>query len=143
MEQEMQSFLGEERIGVISVEMLDGSPHAAAIHFAHTTDPLTFIFLTGRASRKASPLLERTSTRASLVIGTNEDKMKTAQLDGVLEIGDPNEVSEAYFAKFPEKTAKYDESATFLKFTPTTWRYSDFKREGKTVLNSDESTSAE
>jgi len=139
MKEEMQSFLSDQRIAVLSVEMLDGSPHAAAVHFAHITDPLTFIFLTGKTTRKASPFLEKNSTRASVVIGSNEDEMKTVQLDGTLEAASLDEVSEPYFAKFPEKTAKYNESSIFLKFTPTVWRYSDLKREGgAAILKSDE-----
>ena len=72
MEQEILEYISSQRVGVIAVEMLDGSPHAATVHFAHTENPLTFIFLTSPTYRKIEPLLKKDSTRASFVLGLEE-----------------------------------------------------------------------
>ena len=82
MNKEALEFLKKERVGVLSVEMMDGSPHGATVHYAHTEDPLIFYFETYREYRKAEPLFGREKTRASFVVGSDESNMKTLQLDG-------------------------------------------------------------
>jgi general stress protein 26 len=136
MNEEVLGFLDSKRIGVISVEMLDGSPHGATVHFAYQKDPLTFVFLTDRTYRKMEPLLKNSSTRASLVIGTDEDEMKTLQLDGIAMVSEDEEHKNAYFGKFPDKKEKYGgPDDVFFIFKPTWWRYTDYKApEGKQVI---------
>lgn len=139
MYQEMLAFLRTKRVGVISVEMLDGSPHGAAVHFAHTEKPLAFIFLTDRKYRKSEPLLNRGITRASLVIGSSEDEMKSLQIDGEAALSEDQELKKIYFSKFPDKLGKYQgPDDIFFTFTPTWWRYTDWRKpEGKVILTSD------
>jgi hypothetical protein len=130
----------EEKTGVIAVKMLDGSPHAATVHFAYTPDPLTFIILTSPKYRKLEPL-RAGETPATFVIGTTEAVNKTLQMDGVAKLEDSAELREVYFEKFPNKLNKHPEDI-FFTFTPTWWRYTDWTLpEGKKIWLSDKSNS--
>lgn len=141
MNQSILDYIKTQRVGVLAVEMFDGSPHAATVHFAHTEDPLVFYFETYREYRKAESLFGRDKTRASFVIGSDESNMKTLQLDGIIELLKPTEeVGESiYLGKFPEKKEKAkDPKFVFFKLTPTWWRFTDWTNpEGKTILLSE------
>ena len=42
---EIAEYLKEERIGVLAVEMLDGSPHAATVHYSyHEKENIFYLF---------------------------------------------------------------------------------------------------
>jgi len=147
MQTEIFEYIKSQRVGVIAVEMPNGSPHAATVHFAQEENPLTFIFQTSPNYRKSQALLRKNSVRASLVIGLVEvegGKEKTFQLDGEARLVQPNEKHfiESYFDKFTEKREKTQFSDDiFFVFTPTWWRFTDWaKPEGKTVHNSDGTT---
>lgn len=141
MRKDIFDFLNSERVAVLAVEMLDGSPHAATVHFAFTESPFVFFFETNQDYRKAEPLLDKSSTRASLVIGMKEDNLKTLQLDGTVRLLEQNEkqiFQDIYLRKFIEKTEK-SKSNKFIPFTfvPTWWRWTDWtKPEGKIILTS-------
>ncbi len=137
----MFEYIGSQRACAVALEMLDGAPHAATVHFAHVNEPLNFIIQTNPHSRKGEPLLAKTQVRTSLVVGLVEvagGKEKTFQLDGeaqVIEKDDP--LVKVYLDKFPEKAGKWAEDI-FFKVTPKWWRFTDWsKLEGKTILNSD------
>ncbi len=137
------AYLKTQRIGVLAVEMPDGSPHAATVHFAHAEDPLVFYFETCRDYRKAEPLLARERTRASFVVGCDEGNMKTLQLDGTVALLKPEEKTlfdAVYLGKFPEKKEKsQDPKYIFFKFTPTWWRFTDWTTaQRKMILTSEE-----
>lgn len=137
---EIFEFLQTQRVCVFALEMLDGSPHGAAMHFAHVEEPFTFIFQTDRVYRKSEALLGKSECRATLVIGFEEGKQsKTFQLDGIAQNISENEtdLKEKYFEKFPKKKAKDGPESVFFKFTPTWWRFTDWSGpEGKKVLHS-------
>ncbi len=136
MNPEILDYIKEQRIGVLAVEMLDGSPHGATLHFAINENPFTFIFLTSRNYRKSESLLKNGKTRASFVVGVDEESMKTFQSDGQISITDDQEIKDAYFGKFPKKREKYNSSEDlFLVFTSTWWRFTDWtKPKGKTII---------
>ncbi|MES2994671.1 MAG: pyridoxamine 5'-phosphate oxidase family protein [Patescibacteria group bacterium] len=138
MPEEALAFLTANRIGVISVEMPNGAPHGATVHFAYQKDPFTFVFLTDRTYRKVEPMLDGKEARTSFVVGTDEAQMKTMQLDGIARLTDSDEHKDVYFERFPEKQAKAgDPDDAFIVFTPTWWRYTDFKASGgKLVVES-------
>lgn len=141
MPSEVLDYLKTQRIGVLSVEMLDGSPHGATVHFAHTENPFIFYFETYREYRKAEPLFGREKTRASFVVGSDENNMKTLQLDGVAELikEEEKEIYDSiYFGKFPNKLEKSkDPKFVFFKFTPHWWRFTDWAtQQGKIILTS-------
>lgn len=141
MDQRIVDYLKTQRIAVIAVEMPDGSPHAATVHFAHSENPLVFYFETNRSYRKSEPLLKNKSTKASLVIGFDEKKPKTFQLDGEVQLVKPEEeetFTKIYLGKFKEKKKKLEDTS-FIHFTfiPKWWRFSDFTDpEGKLILTS-------
>jgi general stress protein 26 len=142
MQKEILEYLKTQRIGVLAIEMLDGSPHGSTVHFAHIEDPLVFYFETYREYRKAETLYGREKSRASFVIGCDEKNMKTFQLDGVVELLKPEEktiIDSVYLEKFPVKKEKSkDPKFIFFKFTPKWWRFTDWTRpEGKIILTSD------
>ena len=139
---EVQEYLKDQRVGVLAVEMLDGSPHAATVHFALSGG--TFVFLTDSKYRKAQPFMDGSNVRSSFVVGTEEapegEKEKTLQIDGVARLAGNDDAThrEAYLTKFPSK-AKYDgPDDIFLVLTPTWWRFTDWSAPGgKTVWLSD------
>ncbi len=142
MNQSILAYIKTQRVGVLAVEMLDGSPHAATVHFAHTEDPLVFYFETYQEYRKAEALLGRDKSRASFVIGSDESNMKTVQIDGTIELLKPEEMGmydKIYFAKFPNKLEKYHEKKFLcFKLLPTWWRFTDWTNpQGKIVLTSE------
>jgi general stress protein 26 len=139
MRPEIINYLKTQRVGVLAVEMMDGSPHAATVHFAHSEEPFLFYFETYREYRKAQPLFGRNVTRASFVIGSDEGDMKTLQIDGTVELlkSDEKEIFDfVYLTKFPEKKEKSkDPKFVFFKFTPTWWRFTDWTTpQGKVIL---------
>src|SRR5687767_2038320 len=86
MNQDVLDYIKSQRVGVLAVEMLDGSPHAATVHFAHIENPLTFLLETYREYRKCEALFGRNESRASFVIGSDESNMKTLQMDGMVRL---------------------------------------------------------
>jgi hypothetical protein len=127
---ESLAYLTTQNIGVLAVEMVDGAPHAASMHVAHTENPLVFYMRTGKGTMKCEPLLKNGSTRASLVFGADKSNMKTLQIDGTLRLTQESEDSgfmEVFFGKFPNKDGNVkDANTVFLIFTPTWWRYTDW-----------------
>ncbi len=139
MNQEILDYLKGERVCVLAMEMLDGSPHGSAIHFAHLDDPFIFIFKTDRDYRKCEPLFGKDKTRATVVVGLSEQVMRTFQLDGTAQLLQDEALKEVYMQKFPEKRDKADgPKVVYFTFTPTWWRFTDWtKPGGKTISTSD------
>ena len=136
---EILEYLKTQRVAVLAVEMMDGSPHAATVHFAHNDDPLFFVFETEKGYRKTEPLFGREVSRASLVVGFDESNLQTLQLDGTVQLLKDDSQRGPYLAKFPSKQGKLDDpDVVMFAFTPTWWRFTDWTRpEGKTIINSD------
>lgn len=139
MSKEILDYIKTQRVGVLAIEMMNGSPHAATVHFAHTEDPFVFYFETYKEYRKAEALTGREKSRASFVIGSDESNMKTLQLDGIVELLKPEEMEiygKTYFAKFPNKLEKYREKEFLcFKLTPTWWRFTDWTNpQGKSIV---------
>ena len=142
MRKAILDYLNTQRVGVLALEMQDGSPHAATVHFAYSDGPFTFFFETSRNYRKSEPLFGKPTTRASLVIGFDENNMKTFQVDGEAQLLKQNEMEnfeEIYYGKFPMKKGKrYGSEPVFFKFTPTWWRFTDWTHPaGKLIIYSE------
>jgi general stress protein 26 len=139
MNPDVLEYVKGERVCVLALEMMDGSPHAATVHFANTDGPI-FVFETNRTYRKSEPLFGKKTTRASLVIGSTESTKKTLQLDGEAKLlGDDSvQLRETYLKKFPDKTGKLDgPDVVLFSFTPTWWRFTDWtKPKGSQILTS-------
>ena len=142
MQKEITDYINTQRVGVLAVEMLDGSPHGATVHFAFDDKNNVFYFETYREYRKTEALFGRETSRASLVIGTSEDTKITLQLDGQVSLIKDNEeeigYNTIYFNKFPNKVEKAkDPKFVKFKFTPKWWRFTDWTNpNGKLILTS-------
>lgn len=136
-------YLDQQRICVLGVEMPDGAPHAATVHFACSPEPFRFYFLTDIKSHKARPLADKQEVRATVVVGFDEAQMKTFQADGViarLAGKDLDTFNRIYLAKFPEKRQFMTDPARVaaLMFIPAWWRYTDMRdRDNKTIISSE------
>jgi len=142
MKPEILDYIKSQRVGVLAVEMLDGSPHGSTVHFAHIENPLQFFFETSKLYRKAEPLFGREISRATFVIGSDESNMKTLQMDGEMRLIKDDErklIDVIYLGKFPEKKEKSgDSKVIFFTFIPTWWRFTDWTTpQGKMILTSD------
>ncbi|MBP6098787.1 MAG: pyridoxamine 5'-phosphate oxidase family protein [Candidatus Levybacteria bacterium] len=142
IEQEILDFITSQRVGVLAIEMPDGSPHAATVHFAHTDDPLIFYFETNKDYKKSEALFGKDVSRASFVIGTDEGTMKTFQTDGTAQLvkaADMEHFRSIYLGKFSEKKDKsMNPKFVAFSFAPSWWRYTNFSGpNGKVVLTSD------
>lgn len=128
MNENILNYIKSQRIAVLGVQKLDGAPHSATVHFGQTEDPLQFIILTARDSKKCESIVANGKCKASLVLGTSEEAMKTLQLEGDLEFTEDESIINTYFTKFPEKREKFTPGGhdAFLLFTPTWWKYSDY-----------------
>lgn len=142
MNPQILDYLDTQRTGVLAVEMPDGAPHGATVHFAYTKEPFVFYFETNRDYKKSEALFARDNSRASFVIGTQESEMKTFQMDGTVSLVNSEDMDHyraVYLGKFNEKQDKsQDPKFVAFTFTPTWWRFTDFKNpEGRLILTSD------
>lgn len=143
MNKDILDYIKSQRIGVLAVEMPDGSPHGATVHFAHTEDPLVFYFETHKKYKKAEALLGKEEVRATYVIGSDESNMKTLQMDGVASVLKDEEwevFKKVYIGKFYEKNEKVGSSEVlFFKFVPSWWRFTDWTGpNGKVIISSED-----
>ncbi|HEY4512948.1 MAG TPA: hypothetical protein VJH06_00315 [Candidatus Paceibacterota bacterium] len=144
MPKEVLDFINSQFLSVLAVEMMDGSPSAATVHFALSEEPFMFLFETYSPYRKSEALLGRESSRASVVIGFNENDRKTLQMDGTVRVlaTDTERIlfNKIYFKKFPNKREKsQDPKFIFFCFEPKWWRYTDWDSlKGKVVLSSED-----
>ncbi len=143
MRKEVLDFIHTQRIAVLAVEMLDGAPHAATVHFASNKDASVFYFETYRPYRKAEALFGRAKSRASLVVGFSEADMRTLQIDGEIRLLETElekkQFEEFFLEKFPNMKVKMPRP-DFIPFllVPTWWRYTDWTgSNGKIVYNSE------
>lgn len=136
MDSRVLDFIKNNRISCLTTMLKDGQPHAAAMHFCHSENPLEFYFLTEKGSRKAAKL----PSKASLVIGFDEKHMVTLQLEGdivIVEGDEQQKALETFHAKFNNDVSKLTEEDIFLKFTPTWWRYTELKADPEVTISSD------
>lgn len=143
MHQSTLDYLKTQRVGVLALQMPDGSPHAATLHYAHTQKPVKFFFETSKESFKGKAILNKKITEASFVVGSDESNMKTLQLDGFVQLLKDSELKDfnsIYLGKFPEKKAKTSEPHIIcFTFTPTWWRFTDWTTtNGKLIITSED-----
>ncbi len=142
MDNTVQTFLKSHRVSVLGVGQEDGKVHSATLHCAHLVDPLSFFFMTEKDSKKCVSLLDGKETYASLVVGFSEEDFVTFQAEGnvVIVTEERQHVSyvEAYMHKYPSRTErKNNPNNVLLQFTPSWWRYRDYKSKPFLEINSD------
>lgn len=138
MNETIKAFLENNRIGVLSVVLPDGSVDSASMHYAHSETPLEFIYMTDRSSRKCRAFTEGPA-QASFVIGFDPAEMITVQMEGTaLIVSDPeplDRVKDVYYTKFPNRRKSEDDpDGAVIVFTPRSTRYSEYKKYPPTVL---------
>ena len=146
MQKEILEYLNTQRVGVLAVEMLDSSPHAATVHFAYDKDSGLFLFETDKRYRKSEPLFAKENTSASFVVGFEETNTKTLQLDGIAQLVKTNTEKEqfekVYYGKFPEKVEKaqkLEDNWVSFSFKPTWWRFTVWTEDkGKVIIGSED-----
>lgn len=124
MDSKVLEYLQTQRVCVLAVEMSDGSPHAATVNFTYSLDPLTFIFMTSPSSRKHEALSKGT-VRASVVVGVDEEDMRTFQLNGNASLYHNETFLKIYHNKFPRAVHIFPKDV-LVSFTPTWWRFTDW-----------------
>lgn len=142
MDNKLIKFLVNHRVCSLTTLLPDSTPHAAALHFSHSDNPLTLYFSTENTSRKTRGLLNGETVKGAVVVGFSEDEWTTFQMDGdVKAITDKTElekIHKIHYAKHPNSEKYKDDPATiFLAFTPTWWRYSDYNTDPMTILSSE------
>lgn len=140
MDQRVLDFLAKHRVCSLTTLLADGSPHAAALHYSHRSEPLALYFSTENTSKKCQALLDGKPGKASVVVGFSEEEWVTLQMDGevrVVESSELPQVHELHYAKHPDSAKYKDDPATvFLVFTPSWWRSTDFNTTPPTILQS-------
>jgi uncharacterized protein YhbP (UPF0306 family) len=142
MPPDILNYLRSQDLCVFAIEMMDGSPHAATVHFANSEYPFLFFFETDQTYRKSEALFGRPISRASIVIGVDGVNKRTLQIDGearLLKDEEKESFKKVYYGKFPKKAEKpASPDPVFFMFTPTWWRFTDYMDPaGKRILASD------
>jgi len=142
MDKNVLDFIEKHRISVLTTLLKDGKPHSATMHYAFSKDPLSFIFLTEKGSRKLSALAESFSP-ASLVIGFSEEEWVELQVEGEIKVvRDKNELDyvwKVYADKYVGMD-KYKNSpdSIMVLFRPSWWRYTEFRPKPPKVISSED-----
>ncbi len=142
MDSTISQFIAIHRVCSLTTLLPEGSPHAAALHYSHQDNPLTFCFSTEKSSKKCQNLLDGKSSKASVVIGFSEEEWKTLQMDGEIRaIRDPDELKKIkaiHYIKHPDsKQYENDPETLFLSFTPHWWRYTDYNTDPPLIKTSE------
>ncbi len=142
MDNKVLEFLSKQRVCSLTTLLPDNSPHAAAVHYSHSENPLTLYFSTDNSSRKCTALLKGETVKGAVVIGFSEEEWLTLQMNGevtaILNKDELAKVHKIHYAKNPNAEKYKDDPATiFLKFTPTWWRYTDYNTVPETVISSE------
>lgn len=124
MDPKVLEFLKNNTMSVLAMQLADGAPHTAAMHFAHQDGSL---YLSTRSTSKKASGLVSGKAKASITVGISEEEWVTLQMDGEVEKVEEQPAKDIILAKYPEDAKHFDATAIFLKFTPTWWRYSDYK----------------
>jgi general stress protein 26 len=97
------TFVKDRRLGVIATASNDGTPEAALINIAVTSD-IEIVFETASATRKFLNLMR--NPRVCLVIGWDNDQ--TLQVDGLVDAPEGHEydrLKSFYLSTFVQKTS--------------------------------------
>ena len=131
-------LLTKERVGVIAVVLADGSPHAATVHYSEQTDPVRIFIQTSPTVKVDAIKKSGGVMKAAMVVGMSETDFLTLQMRGqvriVSELHQLEQIYAIHYRKHPEAEKYKSPTTVFLEFTPTWWRYSDFKTEPETII---------
>lgn len=140
MDKIVLDYIQNNRVCALAVQLEDGTPHTAALHYSHVPDPVVMYFSTENTSKKCEALITGKTVKGSVTIGFSEEEWITLQMDGdVSMILDPEELKAAkaiHYPKHPNSQKFENDPATvFLKFVPKWWRYTDYNTKPMTVIS--------
>jgi len=126
MQLEIVDYLRSHPAGVVATVGQDGTPQAAFVAIAATTDG-ELVFDAKRGSRKIANL--RFNSRIAIVVGGTDDT--TLQCEGIADIPDGAErehAARAYLAAFPQFAASLrDSEIVVVRVRPTWVRFGDYR----------------
>lgn len=127
----LDKFLEEQEAAVLSVPIDDkGTIHSAALLYAHSDDPLCFIFVTGGETEKCKLLAAQKEAKGSCIIGTSRGTPFSLQMRGIVTLKAPTEAShelDIYEAKRGKRSDDVSSSnQVVLIFKPTWARCTDY-----------------
>jgi general stress protein 26 len=133
-------LLKKERVCLLAVPMGDGAPHAAVVHYSAQAEPVK-IFVQTYPTVKTKAIQDAGgSAKAAVVVGMDEKTFITLQMRGMVRIvtnqAELEAIYKIHYAKHPGAQKYQDANTIFLEFTPTWWRYSDFKTDPETIVES-------
>ena len=138
MEPIVLKLVGKERVCVISVALEDGSPHSAVVHYSHQAEPLKIFIQTYPTIKVQAVSAKGGSAKASVVIGFSEEEFVTLQMrGGVRIVSDQDYLERIYrihYAKHPDAEKYKGPETVFFEFTPTWYKYSDFKGDPEKII---------
>lgn len=129
----LAEFLNHQPVAVVSLPINeDGVLHSATLGYWHTTDPLTFFFVTSKNSEKCQLLNVKKELPATCVVGTYMGTDFTLQMRGTLRILDQSQYQKE-IDSFCEKRGKSRDyiikpDSVLLGFTPNWARYTDYSQ---------------
>lgn len=133
-------FLKKERVSALSIPLTDGTPHTATMHFSMQEEPLALYFQTQRDSLKCKALLDAKERSAAVVVGFSEEEFVTLQMHGMIHlVTDPQALEtlcKIHYKKLPAAEQYKSDGSAFLTFKPTWWRFTDFKTDPETIVES-------
>jgi len=139
MDKIILDFIKTSRVSVLATVLGNGSPHAAAMHYSHSVNPLEIYFSVDKTSLKCQSLLKKKKNKASVVIGFSEQDWLTLQIDGLISIVSDREklksVKLIHYKKNPSsKEFENNPNTIFLRFKPKWIRYTDFNFEPPRII---------
>jgi general stress protein 26 len=142
MNNKILEFITKHRVCSLTTLLPDGSPHAAALHYSHSDNPLTLYFSVENTSKKCQGLVTGETIKGSVVVGFSEEEWITLQMDGevkaVLDKNELEKIHKIHYSKHPNSEKHKDFPETiFLAFTPSWWRYTDYNTDPLTILSSE------
>lgn len=135
------ALLEKEPVGVLSVVLSDGSPHAATVHFSSQTEPLKLFIQTYPTVKTKAIQDTGGAAPAAMVVGFSEEEFVTLQMRGevriVADAAEQETIFKIHYAKHPEAEQYRSPRTILLEFTPTWWRYSDLNTDPATIISSE------
>lgn len=137
MDSQIEQFLNSHRIGCLTVLLSNGQPHAATVHYSHSSEPLKIYIQTGKDTQKCQKLLQDKVSPASFVVGFSEEEWQTLQLDGQVRLLETDEeikqFQDVHHQKVSEAKRAEDKETAYLEFTSENGKFSDFTTKPPTV----------
>lgn len=133
------ALLNKERVCALSVVLPDGSPHIAVLHYSQQSDPVK-IFIQTYPTVKTKAIKEKGGrAKAAIVVGLSDQEFITLQMRGEIRIiSDQKElenIHRVHYSKHPDAEKYRGPDTIFLEFTPSWWRYTDFKTDPETIID--------